>query len=368
MHAAELSEQQELLQRLVARVSSLTRAEADGKSAAERLPAVEAELESLRRELGDARSQLDARAHEHAAQSYAMDAAVAAAVAAAAPHGDRGPFGLPPSLPPSGPPSIAGGGASTSSLLGPPTAAAPPPRAAQLELAVRAGLVEAAELRQQLVAGRAEWARDEARLREELQATAADLEAAERRWRCHKHDGETKVRLLEEQMRVMSSKSAGHAELRSLGSRLAAAQLAEASARQLVAEAQAQAEGATERESRARRRRRRARGAARCGRAGHRHRRRRRRGRGRRPAVRCDCQQLERLLLQQRDEVTDLRRRLSAAVVAETLTTNEHEIASKRSSRATASEPSSSGAATASGWRPCTSSATTTAWPRKCAR
>ena len=40
-------------------------------------------------------------------------------------------------------------------------------------------------------------------------------------------------------------------------------------------------------------------------------------------------QQLERLLLQQRDEVTDLRRRLSAAVVAETLTTNDHEIASE---------------------------------------
>ena len=43
--------------------------------------------------------------------------------------------------------------------------------------------------------------------RNEAFAKERQLEQAQRRWRCHRHDGATKLRLLEEQARPLSKKS-----------------------------------------------------------------------------------------------------------------------------------------------------------------
>ena len=69
-----------------------------------------------------------------------------------------------------------------------------------LEAAVQAQAVELAEARAQLATLAAQAQHGAKSSADELRAKSRQLEEAERRWRNHQHDGETKLRLLEEQV------------------------------------------------------------------------------------------------------------------------------------------------------------------------
>ena len=69
-----------------------------------------------------------------------------------------------------------------------------------LEAAVQSQAVELAEARAQLATLAAQAQHGAKSSADELRAKSRQLEEAERRWRNHQHDGETKLRLLEEQV------------------------------------------------------------------------------------------------------------------------------------------------------------------------
>ena len=71
-----------------------------------------------------------------------------------------------------------------------------------LEAAVQSQAVELAEARAQLATLAAQAQHGAKSSADELRAKSRQLEEAERRWRNHQHDGETKLRLLEEQVRA----------------------------------------------------------------------------------------------------------------------------------------------------------------------
>jgi hypothetical protein len=71
-----------------------------------------------------------------------------------------------------------------------------------LEAAVQSQAVELAEARAQLATLAAQAKLSAKSSADEMRAKSRQLEEAERRWRNHQHDGETKLRLLEEQVRA----------------------------------------------------------------------------------------------------------------------------------------------------------------------
>jgi hypothetical protein len=81
---------------------------------------------------------------------------------------------------------------------------APPlsPQVPALEAAIQAQAVELAEARAQLATLAAQAKLSAKSSADEMRAKSRQLEEAERRWRNHQHDGETKLRLLEEQVRA----------------------------------------------------------------------------------------------------------------------------------------------------------------------
>ena len=76
------------------------------------------------------------------------------------------------------------------------------PQVPALEAAVQAQAVELAEARAQLATLAAQAKLSAKSSADEMRAKSRQLEEAERRWRNHQHDGETKLRLLEEQVRA----------------------------------------------------------------------------------------------------------------------------------------------------------------------
>jgi len=76
------------------------------------------------------------------------------------------------------------------------------PQVPALEAAVQSQAVELAEARAQLATLAAQAKLSAKSSADEMRAKSRQLEEAERRWRNHQHDGETKLRLLEEQVRA----------------------------------------------------------------------------------------------------------------------------------------------------------------------
>ena len=70
-----------------------------------------------------------------------------------------------------------------------------------LEAAVESQALELAEARALLATATATARTEASSHEEELRVVRRQLEEAQRHWRCHQHDGETKRRLLEEQAR-----------------------------------------------------------------------------------------------------------------------------------------------------------------------
>ena len=76
-----------------------------------------------------------------------------------------------------------------------------------LEHTIQAQATELAVLRSDLVTLESNSRKQVEELRGDLLVRQRQLEEAERRWRCHRHDGETKLRMLEEQARIQTSNS-----------------------------------------------------------------------------------------------------------------------------------------------------------------
>lgn len=183
--------------------------------------------------------------------------------------------------------------------------------------------VALAEARAQLAAAKAASRTEVASLQGELLRKERLLEEKAKQWRCHRHDGETRTRLLEEQLTLLAAKSDPHTALATTATQLSKALLNEASMRMRLAEAEGALKAAEGREATLRAAASAALaseghvapvggvtagGAVTCGGAG---------AEGGGGGASAAGRLTEGLLLKQRDEINNLKHRLASVAVSE---------------------------------------------------
>ena len=108
----------------------------------------------------------------------------------------------------------------------------------ELEEGVHQQALALAEARAQLSSNDHTAKTVQAGLKEELRIKSRQLEESSKQWRCHKHDGETRMKLLEEQVQLLSAKSDTHASLAAVSNQLSSALLSESGMRKRLEEAE----------------------------------------------------------------------------------------------------------------------------------